>query len=292
MNRVTIISIPGLVLALVVVVGRADEVDAPSAVSDGELVLLLNWRDGSASGEVIRLTIENRSQGTIRVIDPPDIRADGCWWDFGAYDIRVAGPDGKQQSYQCLYPPLPKVPVPEPPKTIVLLPGRSVGVLVDLRRDSAKPWALENGKYTITASYEPGRTHFPDLAKELPLFGKKISSKALTWQEEGGMRGRAEGTPPPQGAAKSIKVDSFVRGDARITLGMTKDQVREQLSKGRTLSHKVYCFRKPQPEMFECDLWVLFYGPEESGMGRVDILRVIFTDGEASSLEIETILCP
>ena len=70
------------------------------------------------------------------------------------------------------------------------------------------------------------------------------------------------------------------------------DQVREQLSKGRIQSHKVYCFRKPPPDMFERDVWVLYYGPEVPGMGRLDVLRVTFTDGKTSSLEIETLLCP
>jgi hypothetical protein len=203
MNRITIAIIPSLVLALTVVFVQAGEANTPSADGDSELVLLLDWRDGSAPGGVIRLTIENRSRGPIRVIDPPDILADGCWWSLGAYDICIAGPDGKQQSYQCRYPPEPKPPPePEPPKTVVLLPGRSVGVLVDLRRDSAKPWAFENGKYTIAASYEPGRTHFPDLAKELPLVGKKISSKAVTCQEEGGIPGRAEDAPPFSGSSE------------------------------------------------------------------------------------------
>ena len=292
MNRMMILLFLGSVLALAIVAGRADEAKVPSADSAGELALLLSWRDGNASGDVIRLTIENRGRGPVRIIDPPDIRADGCWWGLGAYDIRIAGPDGNQQSYQCLYPPLPKVPAPRPPKTVILLPGRSVGALVDLRRDSAKPWAVENGKYMITAVYEPGRTHFPDLAKELPLFGKKVSSNALTWQNDGGITTRPEGDPAGQGAAKPAKIDAFERGDARIALGMTKAQVQEQLAKGRVQSHKVYCFRKPPPDMFERDAWVLSYGPEDGGMGRVDELRVTFTAGKASSLEIKVVYCP
>ena len=259
---------------------------------DGELVLLLSWQDTAKPGAVIRLTIENRSRRPVRVIAPPDIRTDGPWWGLGAYDIRVAGPDGKPQSYQCLYPPLPKIPVPEPPETVVLGPGRSIGALVDMRRTSAKPWDVGKGKYTITATYEPGKTHFPDLAKELPLFGKKVSSNALTWQNDGGITTRPEGDPAGQGAAKPAKIDAFERGDARIALGMTKAQVQEQLAEGRVQSHKVYCFRKPPPDMFERDVWVLSYGPEDGGMGRVDELRVTFTAGKASSPEIKVVYCP
>ena len=120
----------------------------------------------------------------------------------------------------------------------------------------------------------------------------KITSNALTWREEGGIPTKAEGGPPRQGASKSVKVDAFERGDARIALGMTKAQVREQLSKGRVQSHKMYCFRKPQPDMFKRDIWPLYYGPEVPGMGRLDVLRVTFTDGKVSSLELESVLCP
>jgi hypothetical protein len=159
----------------------------PREAPDSELALMLSWRDDNAPGDMIRLTIENRGHGHIRVIDPPDIRTDGPWWGLGAYDIRIAGPDGKAQSYRCSYPPLPKIPLPRPPETIVLLPGRSVGALVDIRRISAKPWDIAKGDYTITATYEPGRTHFPDLAGKLPLFGKKVTSNGVAWQNDGGM---------------------------------------------------------------------------------------------------------
>ena len=89
-----------------------------------------------------------------------------------------------------------------------------------------------------------------------------------------------------------LKIDSFVRGDARIAPGQTRDEVREQLSKGKVASHKPYAFRKPQPEMFERDVWAIFYGPEVPGMGRVDELRVSFKNGKVSKLEQRVCLCP
>ena len=89
-----------------------------------------------------------------------------------------------------------------------------------------------------------------------------------------------------------VKIDTFARGDARIALGGTRDEIREQLSKGKVESHKLYAFRKPQPEMFERDVWVIFYGPEVPGMGREDELRVSFKDGKVSKLEQKVHLCP
>jgi len=100
----------------------------------------------------------------------------------------------------------------------------------------------------------------------------------------------------PDPAAKVIrgftKIDAFVRGDARIALGRTRAEIRAQLSKGKVKSHKPYAFRKPQPEMFKRDVWVIFYGPEVPGMGRVDELRVSFKDGKVSKLEHKAHLCP
>ena len=97
-------------------------------------------------------------------------------------------------------------------------------------------------------------------------------------------------------AAKGIrefeKIDAFVRGDARIAPGLTRDEIRKQLSKGKVKSHKPYAFRKPQPEMFKRDVWVIFYGPEVPGMGRVDELRVSFKGGKVSKLERKVHLCP
>lgn len=89
-----------------------------------------------------------------------------------------------------------------------------------------------------------------------------------------------------------VKIDAFVRGDARIAPGLTRDEIREQLSKGKVQSHKPYAFRKPQPEMFERDVWVIFYGPEVPGMGRVHEIRVSFKDGKVSKLELKVYLCP
>jgi hypothetical protein len=97
-------------------------------------------------------------------------------------------------------------------------------------------------------------------------------------------------------AAKGIrgfkKIDAFVRGDARIAPGLTRAEIRKQLSKGKVKSHKPYAFRKPQPEMFKRDVWVIFYGPEVPGMGRVDVLRVSFKEGKVSKLEHKVYLCP
>ena len=97
-------------------------------------------------------------------------------------------------------------------------------------------------------------------------------------------------------AAKGIrgfkKIDAFVRGDARIAPGLTRAEIRKQLSKGKVKSHKPYAFIKPQPEMFKRDVWVISYGPEVPGMGRVDVLRVSFKGGKASKLEHKVYLCP
>ena len=88
------------------------------------------------------------------------------------------------------------------------------------------------------------------------------------------------------------KIDAFARGDARIAPGLTRAEIREQLSKGKVKSHKPYAFRKPQPEMFKRNVWVISYGPEIPGMGRVDELRISFTDSKVSKLEHKVYLCP
>ncbi len=45
------------------------------------------------------------------------------------------------------------------------------------------------------------------------------------------------------------KINSFVKGDACIAVGQTKDEIREQLSLGRVILHKKpYAFRKPEPD--------------------------------------------
>jgi len=40
------------------------------------------------------------------------------------------------------------------------------------------------------------------------------------------------------------------------------------------------------------DVWVISYGPEVPGMGRVDELRVSFKDGKVSKLEQKVYLRP
>ncbi len=90
-----------------------------------------------------------------------------------------------------------------------------------------------------------------------------------------------------------VKIDSFVRGDARIAPGQTPSEVCRQLSKGKTTSlRKSYAFGKPEPEMLERNVWVINYGPEVPGMGRVDVLRISFKDDKVSKLEHKAYACP
>jgi hypothetical protein len=87
-------------------------------------------------------------------------------------------------------------------------------------------------------------------------------------------------------------ITSFIRGEARIALGMTKEEVKSQLSRGRHMSHKWYNFQKPDEDMFAKDIWYLTYGPEVPGMGRYDTLTITFKDGKAVRIQDSSGLAP
>ena len=141
---------------------------------------------------------------------------------------------------------------------------------------------LKPGAYRIWASYLSAVA----VSNEITL-----TVKAAPATQPAGVVKRAQG-PVAKVTPGFAKIDTFVRGDARIALGRTRAEIRKQLSKGKVKSHKPYAFRKPQPEMFKRDVWVIFYGPEVPGMGRVDELRVSFKGGKVSKLERKVHLCP
>ncbi len=96
----------------------------------------------------------------------------------------------------------------------------------------------------------------------------------------------------PVDAAGYQQIKTFKRGNLEITIGQNRPQVRTQMAGGRQKFHKVYAFGKVDEAMFARDVWELSYGPEEGGMGRVDLLRLTFKHGVLVKLEIKSILCP
>lgn len=89
------------------------------------------------------------------------------------------------------------------------------------------------------------------------------------------------------------KVDSFERGKARLALGQIKAEAWKQFSRGETESHrKTYVFSPPGQDVYERDVWIAGYGPQVPGMGTVRTIRITFSDGKISKLEVKGTSCP
>ena len=102
-------------------------------VSAHGLVMLLDFREPGQPSNTIRVTIENRSKKTIKVIAPVDIKrpwGEGGWWYCGSYQFYLNSATQGLHKYVCDTPrPPAAVPQPNPPKLMTLLPGQSIGAL-------------------------------------------------------------------------------------------------------------------------------------------------------------------
>ncbi len=92
---------------------------------------------------------------------------------------------------------------------------------------------------------------------------------------------------------KFVKGDKYVVGNARITIGLTKEAVRLEMTKGRQ-QHAFgwYDFKKIPEHAFAGDIWILFYGREKPGVGRLDEVMLTFQDGKVARIEHRSFSCP
>lgn len=92
---------------------------------------------------------------------------------------------------------------------------------------------------------------------------------------------------------KFVKVDRFVAGNARITIQLTKKEVRLEMAKGRQ-QHAFgwYDFKKIPDHAFAGDIWILWYGRENPGMGRSDEIMLTFQEGKVARIEQRSFFSP
>ncbi len=161
--------------------------------SAGSLVLLLSHLDPDTPSGTIRVTIENRSKKSVKVVAPPDIFrpwGKNNWWCCLAYKLHLRGADGRVRKFVCDTPQPPAKLPPPKPVIIDLLPGQSVGALVSIGvlsevspfwRDigKAKQGVEHKGKYALTAEYDPSYVERNSGPKLAPYAGHKLTSNAL-----------------------------------------------------------------------------------------------------------------
>ncbi len=81
-------------------------------------------------------------------------------------------------------------------------------------------------------------------------------------------------------------VNSFERGQAKIALGMTKDNVLAQIAKsGLPDFEGRYGLPEPDPEMRTSDTWTLRYGNMSGAAPGAGEIRIEFSGGKVSALQ-------
>lgn len=109
--------------------------DEPEFAAKG-LILLVDFQEPGQPSNTIRVTLENRSRKPIKVIPPADIKrpwGEGGWWYCGSYHFYLHSATQGLFKYVCDTPQPPAaMPVPAPPEIVTLLPGQSIGTLLNL----------------------------------------------------------------------------------------------------------------------------------------------------------------
>ena len=107
--------------------------------------------------------------------------------------------------------------------------------------------------------------------------------------------GCSTGTPKAQSGESSrrsaspfgfVEGPQFERGDARIALGMTKQQVLAELPKSGLIAFQSrFRLREPDSSMQQKSIWTLRYGSGKATAPASGELRILFDDGEVVRLE-------
>lgn len=153
----------------------------PEVAAHG-LILLVDFQEPGQPSNTIRVTLENRSKKPMKVIPPADIRrpwGESGWWYCGSYQFYLHSATQGLYKYGCATPQPPAaMPVPAPPEIVTLLPGQSIGTLLNLSLPRAED---------LQKVGESGEPHLP----MGPNWGRA--------NDEG------KGKPPPSGYALTVE---------------------------------------------------------------------------------------